>query len=200
MGSADGSDHFNLPSNQVGRERRQSIVLKLCPAVFDREISPFDKAAFVQASDERIRHISRFPRRPCAEVANRRDSGLLRERSARPCRRTTNKRDELPPLHRIASSMMTRLHYRRGFTASGRFQRIYRNHMGIAPPIGALIACKGWMLVTKTSLATTPPVASILAPRTVIPSASRSTTPAVRNGSAWSAAPFERSAWGLIIT
>jgi hypothetical protein len=38
MGSTHGSDHFNLTPNQVGRERRQSIVLKLCPAIFDCEI------------------------------------------------------------------------------------------------------------------------------------------------------------------
>src|SRR5262249_10405757 len=91
--------HFNLPPNQVGRERRQSIVLKLCPAVFDREISPFDKAAFVQASDERVRNICRFPRRPCAEVTNRRDSRLLCMRGERPRCRTTDERDEIPPPH-----------------------------------------------------------------------------------------------------
>src|SRR5262249_26121251 len=95
----DGSDHFNLPPNQVGRERRQSIVLKFCPAVFDREISPFDKAAFVQASDERFRHICRFPRRSCAEVTNRRDSRLLRMRGERPRGRTADERDEIPPPH-----------------------------------------------------------------------------------------------------
>jgi hypothetical protein len=56
------------------------------------------------------------------------------------------------------------------------------------------------MQVTKTSLAMMPPVASIFAPRTVMPSASRSTTPAERKGSCCCAALFERSACGLMMT
>src|SRR3979411_1109878 len=50
------------------------------------------------------------------------------------------------------------------------------------------------MQVTKTSLARMPPVASILAPRTVTPEASRSTTPAATNASFCRLAFFERSA------
>src|SRR5262249_11839031 len=53
----------------------------------------------VQASDEGVRNICRFPRRSCAEVTNRRDSRLLRMRGERPRGRTTDERDEIPPPH-----------------------------------------------------------------------------------------------------
>jgi hypothetical protein len=39
--------------NQIGRQCGQSIVLILCPAVFDQHILAFDVAGFAQRSAER---------------------------------------------------------------------------------------------------------------------------------------------------
>ena len=41
-------DHGHLSANQISRQRRQSIVLPLGPAVFDRHVSALDIAGFVQ--------------------------------------------------------------------------------------------------------------------------------------------------------
>jgi hypothetical protein len=57
-----GSDYGHLSANQVGRKRRQSIVLKIGPTKFDRQISTFDIAVFVQALRKRIGHIFCFAR------------------------------------------------------------------------------------------------------------------------------------------
>ena len=42
-------DHGDLTANQIGRQTRQSIVLVLCPAIFDRHILPFHVADFPEA-------------------------------------------------------------------------------------------------------------------------------------------------------
>ena len=39
-GVASRGDHGDLAANQFGRQRRQPIVLTLCPAVFDRQFWP----------------------------------------------------------------------------------------------------------------------------------------------------------------
>src|SRR5262249_10168826 len=101
-----GSDYGHLSANEVGREHRQSIVLKVRPTKFDRQISTFDIAIFVQALGERIGHIFCLARRPGAEIADRRRGPLLPARREWPCRRrAAEQRDErASPDHSITSS------------------------------------------------------------------------------------------------
>jgi hypothetical protein len=50
-GSATGRDnHGHLTTNEISRQRGQTIVLALCPAVFDREVPALDIARFAQAA------------------------------------------------------------------------------------------------------------------------------------------------------
>src|SRR5262249_23171445 len=42
-------DHGNPPTNQVGRERWQSVHLIICPAVFDRRVRTLDVASLFEA-------------------------------------------------------------------------------------------------------------------------------------------------------
>ena len=39
-GAVPPRDHVRPPANQIGRQRRQSIVLTFGPAVFDRDVWP----------------------------------------------------------------------------------------------------------------------------------------------------------------
>ena len=55
--AADRDDHGHLAADQIGRQRRQSIVLTLRPAVFDRHVLALDIAGFVQALAERARRM-----------------------------------------------------------------------------------------------------------------------------------------------
>ena len=97
--SPHSSDYGYLSANQVGRKLRQSIVLKVRPTKFDRQISTFDIAIFLQALRERIGYIFRFARRPGAEIADRRRRPLLPARRERPSRRAAEQRDELAASH-----------------------------------------------------------------------------------------------------
>ena len=47
--SAGRGDHGDLPANQIGRQRRQSIELILGPAVYDRHVLALDIAGLLQA-------------------------------------------------------------------------------------------------------------------------------------------------------
>ena len=51
--NAGRSNHGHLTTNQIGRQSRQSIVLALRPAVFDRHVPALDIAGFAQALAER---------------------------------------------------------------------------------------------------------------------------------------------------
>ena len=54
-------DHGDLTADQIGRQRRQPVVLTLRPAVFDRDVLALDEAGFLQALAER-RHDVRVRR------------------------------------------------------------------------------------------------------------------------------------------
>src|SRR5262249_45262318 len=105
MGSPDRGDHGHLAVNQVGSQRRQSIVLKLRPAKFDCQIAAVDITGFVQSLGKRIAHILCLARRSGAEITNRPQRWLLRADRDRPSRRAAEQGDELaPPDHSITSS------------------------------------------------------------------------------------------------
>ena len=95
-----GNDHHDPAANQIGGERRQSIILALRPAVFDRHVPALDSAGFVQALAECSEPLRERPRRHPAEEPNHRHRRLLRARGERPPgRRAAEKRDELAPSH-----------------------------------------------------------------------------------------------------
>jgi hypothetical protein len=48
--AASREDHGHLTANQIGRQGRQSIVLVLGPAVFDRHVPALNITGFIQAS------------------------------------------------------------------------------------------------------------------------------------------------------
>ena len=104
-GGAGRGNHGHLTANQIGRQRRQSIVLVLRPAIFDRHVPALDIAGFAQALAERA-HTVRVPVRRCAaEEPDHRHRRLLRARRERPRRRrAAEQRDELAPPHSITSS------------------------------------------------------------------------------------------------
>ena len=51
-------DDGHPTTNEVGRYRRNSVVLSLCPAIFDDDIPAFDEAGFAQALTESL-HVRR---------------------------------------------------------------------------------------------------------------------------------------------
>ena len=51
---ADAGDHGHPAANKVGRQRRQSLVLILRPAVFKRDVLAFDVAGLCQSAPDRI--------------------------------------------------------------------------------------------------------------------------------------------------
>src|SRR5262245_43621479 len=48
-----GGNHAHLTTNEFARQCRQSIVLALCPVVFDRDVAPLDVTRFIEALAER---------------------------------------------------------------------------------------------------------------------------------------------------
>src|SRR5262249_25597467 len=101
IGAGADRDQRHTTLDQIGRERRQSIILILCPTIFDRQILALDKAGFQQALTE-CRRVSgrRSPgRRPRAQESNHRHRRLLRPRRDRPRRRTAEQGYELASPH-----------------------------------------------------------------------------------------------------
>jgi hypothetical protein len=47
--AADRDDHGHLPLDEIGSQRRQSIVMAVGPAIFDRNVLALDIATFAQA-------------------------------------------------------------------------------------------------------------------------------------------------------
>src|SRR5689334_13367571 len=89
--------------HQVGRERRQSIVLTLRPAIFDRYILAADETGFAHAPTERGQQMLAASGGSAVEPPDHRHRRLLRARRERPRRRAAEKRNELPPPHSITS-------------------------------------------------------------------------------------------------
>src|SRR5262249_14079792 len=104
-GSADSNNHRNLVANQITRQVRQSIILPLRPAVFDRYVLALDVACFLQALAERDHEVRGVSERGAAQETNNRHRRLLRPRREWPRgRRAAEQRDEFAPVHSITSS------------------------------------------------------------------------------------------------
>jgi hypothetical protein len=103
-GCAGRGNHGDLSANQLGRQRRQPLVLPLRPAVFDRDAFALDTTGFLQALTERGHHVRVRLGRRAAQESDHRHGRLLRAGSERPCRRAAEQSDELTSLHSITSS------------------------------------------------------------------------------------------------
>src|SRR5262245_47799876 len=98
-------DDGDLVLNQLGRQRRQSVILVFRPAVLDCHVLTLDVAGLLQALAERGHHGGVPLRRPTMEEPDHRYRDLLRRHRQRPCRRAAEQRDELAaPDHSITSS------------------------------------------------------------------------------------------------
>ena len=85
-------NHGHLTTNEIGRQRRQSIVLTVRPAVLDRHILSVDKSSLFQAASERgddgiVTSSRRVPEEP-----DHRHRRLLRSRRERPSEARTTER------------------------------------------------------------------------------------------------------------
>ena len=107
-------DHGHLTTNQFGRQSGQSIVVALCPAIFDRHVAAFNITGFAKPLLERA-HTLRSQARPFgAQESYYRHRRLLRPRGERPRRgHAAEQRDELASiylrLHSITSSARARI-------------------------------------------------------------------------------------------
>jgi hypothetical protein len=97
---ADRNDRRNLTANQIARHRGQAVVLVACPAIFDGDVLPFDKAGLLQAQKESGDQASGRLARRSAEISDDRHCRLLRAQGHRPRnRRATGKPGEFAPVH-----------------------------------------------------------------------------------------------------
>ena len=100
-------DHVHLTLHKFGRQPRQSIVLIVGMAIFDRHIASLDIAELGQAFAECRGQVR--SRRTDHEMTNHRHRRLLRVCGERPRCRSAEQRDELAPVHSITSSARTRI-------------------------------------------------------------------------------------------
>src|SRR3954465_11230728 len=95
----------NSTTDQVSRERRQSVESSLGPSVFDDDVSALDEPGFHQSFTEGLREGAKSLGRSAVKKPDSRLHGLLRASRERPCRRRpTEQRDELAPFHSMTSS------------------------------------------------------------------------------------------------
>src|SRR5215813_7276092 len=101
-------NHSDPPADKISGQGRQSIVMFLRPAVFDRDILPLDIAGFLKTFTEGGHKERVSSGRSAAEESDHRHRRLLRARRERPHdRRAAEQRDELAALHSITSSAAT---------------------------------------------------------------------------------------------
>jgi hypothetical protein len=95
----------HLPANQVGRLRRQLVILTVRPSVFDRNVFALDVAGLFEALAERAHAILVCVSRLSAQESDHRDRRLLCARHTRPCdRRAAEQSNEIAPLHGLPLS------------------------------------------------------------------------------------------------
>ena len=107
---AASRDHGDLPAYQVGRQRRQPIVVTIRPAVLNCHVLALNVAGFLQAAEDRLRDVCECVGRSIVQEAHDGHCRLLRVRDERPCgSRTTEKHDELAPPHvALAQALKTK--------------------------------------------------------------------------------------------
>src|SRR6516165_11385374 len=103
-GGCARGDYGDPSANQFGRHFRQSIVLVLGEAVDDCYVLALHIADVFEAQAECAQTVHHRVRRSGVKEPNHGHRRLLRARRKRPCCRTSNTGDELPPPHSITSS------------------------------------------------------------------------------------------------
>src|SRR6516165_1637078 len=96
---AGPGDHSDPPANKISGQGRQSIVVFLRPAVFDRDIPPLDIAGFLKTFTEGSHKERVSSGCSAAEKPDHRHRRLLRARRQRPRRRGADECDELAAFH-----------------------------------------------------------------------------------------------------
>ena len=76
--AAGRNNRGNSTTDQVSRERRQSIESSLGPSVFDDDVSALDEPGFHQSFAERLREVGKSIGRSAVKKADYRLHGLLR--------------------------------------------------------------------------------------------------------------------------
>src|SRR5262249_43281263 len=107
-GRAQGGDRNHPGTNQLVRQRRQTLDLLVGPAVFDRHVLALDEPRLLQALAECPHAIRVAVGRRGMQEPDCRRSRLLCPRRKRPRRRAAEQRDELASPHSIPSSARTR--------------------------------------------------------------------------------------------
>src|SRR5207244_11844167 len=95
-------------SDQLGRERRQTIGVTLGVSVLDRNMPADDKAPLLQSVQDPGPHWCLGPRRAAAEISNDRQARLRRGPKRRKRGRAANQREELAAIHSMTSSARSR--------------------------------------------------------------------------------------------
>src|SRR5262249_44807335 len=99
-GTAGRNDQRDLSANQIGRQRRESVVLILRETVFNDDVLALDIARFFQALAKRRQNVCILAGPPAVEKSDHWHRRLLRACCERPCgRRAAKKGDELAALH-----------------------------------------------------------------------------------------------------
>jgi hypothetical protein len=97
--AAECDDQRHRSAGKPFRNCGQSLVMRECPAIFDRHGLAFDIAVLAQAAAERGYQIRALIGRSRAEEPDHRHSRLLRARGERARdRRAADQRNELPPV------------------------------------------------------------------------------------------------------
>src|SRR5262249_45398305 len=133
-------DDVNPARNQLGCQRRQSIILTFRPAVFDRNVLALDVSSCVQTLPECADLLRRFAGCPGSEETDHRHRPLLRARGNRPSGYTAaDKCDEVPPPH-------------------GAYPKAKDHELIIAPCIATRSGhlCPLWVKLDKVTEAPTP--------------------------------------------
>src|SRR5262249_5162015 len=94
-------NHCHPSANEVSRQRRQPIIMALCPPELDRNVLAFDIAGLRKAATETGHEWFVLLGRCRIEEPDHRHRRLLRTRRDRPCSRAADERDELAPLQLI---------------------------------------------------------------------------------------------------
>jgi hypothetical protein len=79
-GGTPGRNHTDLTLNQVGRQRPQSVVVAVVPAIFDGHIAPLHIAYCAQALAEPRQLVRHCLGRPATQKPDHRHRWLLRAR------------------------------------------------------------------------------------------------------------------------
>src|SRR5262249_52428977 len=104
-------NHCHPSANEVSRQRRQPIIMALCPPELDRNVLAFDIAGLRKAATETGHEWFVLLGRCRIEEPDPRHRRLLRPRRERPSRRSAAEEcDELAARHSITSSASKRGH------------------------------------------------------------------------------------------